>query len=170
MRNRAGVVELADARDSKSRARKGVRVRPPPPAPGQFEGWLHCQPFLLALVLTGGVEPASGADRAGTLLRGGLSASARGRRCPRCATFRSASARSRAAKADVENDEAQAGDPLLRHHDETMWEHGLNRRSLFFHCPAISQAANVLPAGTIRYPSPAPRPVNGAETFCSSGP
>ena len=29
----AGVVELADARDSKSRARKGVRVRPPPPAP-----------------------------------------------------------------------------------------------------------------------------------------
>ena len=29
----AGVVELADARDSKSRVRKGVRVRPPPPAP-----------------------------------------------------------------------------------------------------------------------------------------
>ena len=29
----AGVVELADARDSKSRVRKDVRVRPPPPAP-----------------------------------------------------------------------------------------------------------------------------------------
>ena len=31
--NYAGVVELADARDSKSRVRKNVRVRPPPPAP-----------------------------------------------------------------------------------------------------------------------------------------
>ena len=31
----AGVVELVDARDSKSRVRKGVRVRPPPPAPRQ---------------------------------------------------------------------------------------------------------------------------------------
>ncbi len=31
----AGVVELADARDSKSRVRKDVRVRPPPPAPRQ---------------------------------------------------------------------------------------------------------------------------------------
>ena len=31
----AGVVELADARDSKSRVRKDVRVRPPPPAPNQ---------------------------------------------------------------------------------------------------------------------------------------
>ena len=31
----AGVVELADARDSKSRVRKDVRVRPPPPAPKQ---------------------------------------------------------------------------------------------------------------------------------------
>lgn len=28
----AGVAELADARDSKSRARKGVRVQVPPPA------------------------------------------------------------------------------------------------------------------------------------------
>ena len=27
------MVELADARDSKSRVRKNVRVRPPPPAP-----------------------------------------------------------------------------------------------------------------------------------------
>ena len=32
----AGVVELADARDSKSRVRKDVRVRPPPPAPNQY--------------------------------------------------------------------------------------------------------------------------------------
>ena len=32
----AGVVELADARDSKSRVRKYVRVRPPPPAPNQY--------------------------------------------------------------------------------------------------------------------------------------
>ena len=31
----AGVVELADARDSKSRVRKDVRVRPPPPAPNK---------------------------------------------------------------------------------------------------------------------------------------
>ena len=31
----AGVVELADARDSKSRVRKDVRVRTPPPAPKQ---------------------------------------------------------------------------------------------------------------------------------------
>ena len=31
----AGVVELADARDSKSRVRKDVRVRPPPPAPSE---------------------------------------------------------------------------------------------------------------------------------------
>ena len=29
------MVELADARDSKSRVRKDVRVRPPPPAPRQ---------------------------------------------------------------------------------------------------------------------------------------
>ena len=29
----AGVAELADARDLKSRGRKAVRVRPPPPAP-----------------------------------------------------------------------------------------------------------------------------------------
>ena len=29
----AGVVKLADARDSKSRSLRGVRVRPPPPAP-----------------------------------------------------------------------------------------------------------------------------------------
>jgi hypothetical protein len=29
----AGVVELADARDSKSRVRKDVRVQVPPPAP-----------------------------------------------------------------------------------------------------------------------------------------
>ena len=34
----AGVVELADARDSKSRARKGVRVQVPPPAPGKQKG------------------------------------------------------------------------------------------------------------------------------------
>ena len=32
----AGVVELADARDSKSRVRKDVRVRPPPPAPNAY--------------------------------------------------------------------------------------------------------------------------------------
>ena len=32
----AGVVELADARDSKSRVRKDVRVRPPPPAPNKY--------------------------------------------------------------------------------------------------------------------------------------
>jgi hypothetical protein len=31
--NDAGVVELADARDSKSRVRKDVRVQVPPPAP-----------------------------------------------------------------------------------------------------------------------------------------
>ena len=36
----AGVVELADARDSKSRVRKDVRVRPPPPAP---MGFLKCE-------------------------------------------------------------------------------------------------------------------------------
>ncbi|MBP2679549.1 MAG: hypothetical protein H6Q82_2614, partial [Deltaproteobacteria bacterium] len=32
-RDGAGVVELADARDSKSRVRKDVRVQVPPPAP-----------------------------------------------------------------------------------------------------------------------------------------
>ena len=32
----AGVVELADARDSKSRVRKAVWVRVPPPAPNQY--------------------------------------------------------------------------------------------------------------------------------------
>ena len=31
----AGVVELADALDSKSSVRKDVRVRPPPPAPSE---------------------------------------------------------------------------------------------------------------------------------------
>ena len=32
----AEVVELADARDSKSRVRENVRVRPPPSAPNQY--------------------------------------------------------------------------------------------------------------------------------------
>ena len=47
----AGVVELADARDSKSRGRKAVRVRPPPPAP------------VFSQSRSMGVEPASGAER-----------------------------------------------------------------------------------------------------------
>src|SRR4030042_1201888 len=34
----AGVVELADARDSKSRVRKDVRVQVHPPAPGEPQG------------------------------------------------------------------------------------------------------------------------------------
>ena len=34
----AGVVELADARDSKSRVREDVRVQVPPPAPGESQG------------------------------------------------------------------------------------------------------------------------------------
>ena len=47
----AGVVELADARDSKSRVRKDVRVRPPPPAPSEspesldFTGFSGLSPF-----------------------------------------------------------------------------------------------------------------------------
>jgi hypothetical protein len=47
------VVELADARDSKSRVRKDVRVQVPPPAPRQSEGLatIGCQPFFIALVL-----------------------------------------------------------------------------------------------------------------------
>src|SRR4030066_2519187 len=49
----AGVVELADARDSKSRGRKAVRGRPPPPAP------------VFSQSRSMGVEPASGAERQG---------------------------------------------------------------------------------------------------------
>ena len=36
----AGVVELADARDSKSRVREDVRVRPPPPARVRIPGFV----------------------------------------------------------------------------------------------------------------------------------
>ena len=52
-RDGAGVVELADARDSKSRVRKDVRVQVPPPAPRQAAGLatIRCQPFFMALVL-----------------------------------------------------------------------------------------------------------------------
>ena len=47
--NFAGVVELADARDSKSRLRKKVRVQLPPPAPCLYKAHLfidfhHHQP------------------------------------------------------------------------------------------------------------------------------
>src|SRR5574341_1014941 len=64
----AGVVELADARDSKSRARKGVRVRPPPPAP------------LFIPLPAPGVERESAADRSG---RSSASGSKRVRRASR---------------------------------------------------------------------------------------
>jgi hypothetical protein len=36
--------------------------------------------------------------------------------------------------------------------------------------PEMCHAVITLPAGTIKYPSPAPNPVSGCETFCSSGP
>src|SRR5512140_1665811 len=50
----AGVVELADARDSKSRVRKDVRVQVPPPAP---------PPFSLRGAQREGLERARGAER-----------------------------------------------------------------------------------------------------------
>ena len=48
------MVELADARDSKSRVRKDVRVQVPPPAPRQSSGLatIRCQPFFIAFWLT----------------------------------------------------------------------------------------------------------------------
>ena len=49
----AGVVELVDARDSKSRVRKDVRVRPPPPAPRQNN-------TMRSLVAAGGVGLTDG--------------------------------------------------------------------------------------------------------------
>ncbi len=42
----AGVVELADALDSKSSVRKDVRVRPPPPAPSRRKLHIACDDFF----------------------------------------------------------------------------------------------------------------------------
>ena len=53
------MVELADARDSKSRVRKDVRVQVPPPAPRQARGLatIRCQPFSLPWCSRGGRTP-----------------------------------------------------------------------------------------------------------------
>ena len=50
-RDGAGVVELADARDSKSRVRKDVRVQVPPPAPPKIKQ------LRLTWTLRGGYKP-----------------------------------------------------------------------------------------------------------------
>ena len=60
----AGVVELADARDSKSRVRKDMRVRPPPPAPGESQGSGKSPgPFSFEPGAQEGVERARIAER-----------------------------------------------------------------------------------------------------------
>ena len=56
------MVELADARDSKSRGRKAVRVRPPPPAPSESRRPTDRLAFFVELGAQEGVERARGAD------------------------------------------------------------------------------------------------------------
>ena len=61
----AGVVELADARDSKSRVRKDVRVRPPPPAP-KSRSAIGAARFC---IVQQGVEPEGSWQSAGGALQ-----------------------------------------------------------------------------------------------------
>ena len=62
----AGVVELADARDSKSRGRKAVRVRPPPPAPAKSRGpGQNPGPFHFRWCSPGGGRTGEGRRAAG---------------------------------------------------------------------------------------------------------
>ena len=59
----AGVVELADARDSKSRVREDVRVRPPPPAPRRKDPLPLRFPLSRQTAQDGVLSPFSAATR-----------------------------------------------------------------------------------------------------------
>ena len=94
---------------------KPVGVRVPPSAPVEIRRRSeNLGAFLISTGASRVLEPASGAD---------------GQEEKR--DFRSASARSRAAKADVENDEAQAGESPLRHHGNSQRDFGFAPESLF---------------------------------------